>query len=563
MLANVVASAYLVNTIRRSGNGDHSTTAPPVSTAEAGPVRYEGELPQAVRLRLTADMVPAASGELPDIRFIRSEGDDGVATRWFVPVTAWGTGVDQLSMDELRQLALGGFSDWSEVGGLPGEARFAVVAEDAALIEHWLGGTPHLFPDYNTLFSAMVPGSGWWSLVPVDVVGPSVAVLRVDGQDLWDPGAAANWQFVERWRVKPESRRGESAAERATNAIRLPPPQALRVIVTGDILQTRCTLARIEAIGDWRAPLATPLGAFLAEADLTIGSLDTSIQDFAEPYRCIATTNLTAPPQTLEALRHAGFDVLTVATNHTFDCGAAGACGAEAFLRTLELVREAGIRTVGGGRNLTEALEPLVVELSGTRIAILGFDDIAAGPPNENAATDDTAGTAPMDDSYDEERQLGYPAFYAPAELLGVERLQRQVRAAAEIAHIVIVLLQSGTEDTHDPSPRSIKAARAAIEAGADLVVGNQAHWVQAVEPRGKGFIAYALGNFIFDQVHTIEHQQGVLLEAFVIDRRLVGVRLHPYRILDQYRPEFVDELERRKILSDVFVAMSRLPGAE
>ncbi len=562
VLANVVAAAYLAAAIGgSSGPAGPTTTPAPSSAAEAGPLRYAGELPAALRRRLPERFVAAAPGEPADLEFVRSPGPDGVIARWFVPVAAWGTGVQGLSLDQLKALAAGRIADWSDAGGLPGATRLAAVAGDAAAITAWLGGEPELFDDYKALFAALAPGSGRWALVPVEELRPSATVLQVDGRDVWDFGAA--WPFAERWRAVPRTRRGERWASAAAEAIAAQPPEAVRVVATGDILQTRCTLARIEAVGDWRAPLATPLGAFLAGADLTIGSLDTSIQDFAEPFRCVATTNLTAPPETLQALQAAGFDVLTVATNHTFDCGTAGACGAQAFLRTIELAQAAGIRTVGGGRNLAEALAPAMFDVRGTRIAVLGFDDIAAGPPNENAAGADSPGTAPMDDSYEEERELGYPAFYAPAELLGVTRLQAQVAAAKAQADIVVVLRQSGTEDTHDPSPRSIKAARAAIDAGADLVMGNQAHWVQAIEPRGNGFIAYALGNFIFDQLHTIEHQQGVLLEAFIVGDRLAAVRLHPYRIMEQYRPEFVGHEERLKILGDIFAATARLAEGE
>lgn len=530
-----------------------------MSAAPPSPT-YHGSLPPYVASRLPEDLLPAPSAAEADL--LIEPDAEGVPVRWFVPVTAWGAGVREGTLAELRRLAAGAVADWSEVGGLPGPVRFAAAEADASLVEAWVGGEPERFSDYEALLDAMTFGSGRWALVPVDAVHPSVVVLAVDGRDPWSPGGAADWPFVERWAVRPQTHVGRAWAERVERALAVEPPAALRIVATGDILQTRCTLARIEALGDWRAPLATPLGEFLAAADLTIGSLDTSIQDLAEPYRCVETTNLSAPPETLAALQTAGFDVLSVATNHTFDCGTAGACGADAFLRTLELLEGAGIRPVGGGRDLEEALAPVVVELAGVRVAVLAFDDIAAGPPNENAATETTPGTAPMDDSYEEERALGYPAFYAPADLLGVERLRERVEAAKRTADIVIVLLQSGTEDTHDPSPRSIKAARAAVAAGADLVVGNQAHWVQAIEPLPHAFIAYALGNFIFDQLHTIEHQQGVLLEAIVLDRRLATVRLHPYRIMDQYRPEFVGEEEARKILGDIFAATSRVLGA-
>ena len=218
-----------------------------------------------------------------------------------------------------------------------------------------------------------------------------------------------------------------------------------------------------------------------------------------------------------------------------------------------------GIKTVGGGHNLEEALAPAILEVNGLKFGILGFDDIAA---EDLEATETEPGTAPLDDSYVNEKAdlPAEPAFYKSADLLGVTRLQERIRALKQQVDVVIVQIQSGTEDTHAPSPRSVKALRAAADAGADLVVGNQAHWVQAAEVRGDAFLAYALGNFIFDQTHTPEHTQGYLLEATFHDKKLATVRLVPYQIEAKYKPTFVDGTTHAKIIGDVAEASSGLP---
>ncbi len=283
-----------------------------------------------------------------------------------------------------------------------------------------------------------------------------------------------------------------------------------------------------------------------------MSSLDGSIQGLGEPYLCVPQEypNLTSPPEVIEALTLAGIDEMTLATNHAFDCGM-GSCGSQALIESMTRLNEVGIKTVGGGRNLEEALAPAIFEVNGLKIGVLGFDDIAA---EDLEATADSIGTAPLDDSYENERNTPprEPAFYKPAEMLGVTRLEERVRALKEQVDIVIVQIQSGTEETHTPSPRSIKGLRAAADAGADLVVGNQAHWVQAMEVRNDVFIGYALGNFIFDQVWTPEHTQGYLLEATFHDNRLATVRMVPYQIEDRYKPMFVTGETRAKVLKDV-----------
>jgi poly-gamma-glutamate synthesis protein (capsule biosynthesis protein) len=300
------------------------------------------------------------------------------------------------------------------------------------------------------------------------------------------------------------------------------------------------------------------VGGFLASADLALGSLDTSIQDIGEAYGCLETTNLTAPPETIEALTLAGFDEVTLATNHAADCGA-GLCGIDALTRSVELLTAAGIAVVGAGGTLEEALTPAIFTVGGVTVGVLGFDDIAA---DSIGATELEPGTAPLDDSYDDEH-AEFPdaaAFYGRAETLGLERFTARIQALSQQVDIVVVQVQSGYEDTHDPSPRSLKALRAAVDAGADLVIGNQAHWAGAVEVRSGVFVSYALGNFVFDQLHTPEHSEGYLVEAVLLGGRIATVRLYPYRIEEQHRPEFANPELRAKILADAFDAGARLP---
>lgn len=511
-----------------------------------------------VQLLRLAGAIPAALDPavyeidevLPDVVFVAGEGD--LVVGYDVLVTAPGTGIDDLTVAQWEALNAGRARDWRELGGLDGAILRAAVGEGVVA-----GEGLRAFRDYDELRGAMTPGSGLWAVVPLEEARPPLMAVAIDGVDpVRGRGELRGYPLVRRLEVRAMSDRGRAELGAIRAALAAPLPRITTVVATGDILQSRCTLTRIQASGDWGAALRGPMGEYLAAADLTLGSLDGSVQDVGTPYGCVATTNLTSPPQVLEALTLAGFDGLSVATNHVFDCGQTF-CGNRAFLRTLELLQQAGIRAVGGGRNLEEALTPAIFAVNGLRIGVLAFDDIAA---MDLEATATEPGTAPLDDDYSEERAAGEPAFYRPAAELGLERFTARIRALRSEVDIVIVQVQSGTEDTHTPSPRSIKALRAAADAGADLVVGNQAHWVQAVEVRGDAFIAYALGNFIFDQRHTPMHYQGYVLEATFHDARLAAVRLLPYEIVEQHRPTFVSGALRLEILEDVFTAAEALP---
>ncbi|MEX0782953.1 MAG: CapA family protein [Dehalococcoidia bacterium] len=537
-------------------------TADPAGAADESTARslnYFGPLPSTLS---GAELALVASAGDADVVFERSTSADATVVRYFVPIASLATGLDSVTTADLARLVSGELT-LAEAGGLGGQARYLVLDSraDAELVASFAPGQGEpVQGGYEALVTAVAARDDAIAIVPLDFVTPAVSALAVAGIDIVrGRGDGAAWPFVERLTATARSSRGREASVALRAAMAAPLPQVTRIVVTGDILQARCSLVEIRATGDWAAALRGPVGEYLAAADLALGSLDTSIQDIGEPYGCVSTTNLTSPPEVMAALTLAGIDEISVATNHVFDCGQ-DFCDNRAFLRTLELLTQAGIKYAGGGMTLEEALAPVIFEVNGVRFGILAFDDIAA---YELEATATEPGTAPLDDSYEQENAAGEPAFFRPAEELGLERFTARIRALKAGVDIVIVQVQTGTEDTHDPSSRSIKALRAAADAGADLIIGNQAHHAQAVEVRGDAYLAYALGNFIFDQVWTPEHTQGYLVEATFWGSRLANVRLVPYEIVGKYKPTFVEGDLRARILGDVFAASARLPSAE
>jgi len=521
---------------------------------------YSGMLPAAAQ---GLELKPAASGKTADIEFAQGSGEGAVATRYFVAAASLGAGVDALSADELRRIWSGEIGDWGDAGGIAGAIRPVVASEaDAAAYAGFFGAGAlpgDRVDGYSALRAEMSVDSGIIAIVPIEELSAEMVALAIDGSDLArGKGDPVAWPLVERLQVVGHTKKGRDQVEAIAANITAKLPTVTSVVATGDLLQSRCSLSAIRATGDWGAALRGPVGEYLAAANLALSSLDGSIQGIAEPYGCVETTNLTSPPEVIEAITLAGIDGMTVATNHAFDC-AGGGCGSDAMLESITRLNAVGVKTVGGGKNLEEALAPAIFEVNRVKFGVLGFDDIAA---EDLEATETEPGTAPLDDSYENERADAprEPAFYKPPELLGVTRLEERIRKLKSEVDVVIVQIQSGTEDTHTPSPRSIKALRAAAAAGADLVVGNQAHWVQAIEVRDGTFVAYALGNFVFDQVRTAEHMQGYLLEATFHGSKLATTRMVPYQIEGKYKPTFVEGATRTKILGDVIEAALELP---
>ncbi len=304
------------------------------------------------------------------------------------------------------------------------------------------------------------------------------------------------------------------------------------VLFTGDVIPSRCVLARVRALGgDWTAPFR-PLHDLLNAADITVGTLDATASDAGTPYGCVETFSLAGPAGAVAGLRYAGYDVISRAANHIKDCGVA-ACGDEAMLQTDANLRAAGILPVGDGAGLAQAHTPAVIERNGIRFAFLAYDDIAP----YYRATASRAGSAPMDP----------------------ETVAADIAAAQALADVVIVIPHWGIEYTTAPSARQREFARAAAAAGADLVVGNHPHWVQAHEQIGRTFVAYSLGNFVFDQDWSLETQQGALLDVTFSGTKVTGTRYIAVHIDEQYQPRLAPPDEAASILGRVERASAAL----
>ena len=296
------------------------------------------------------------------------------------------------------------------------------------------------------------------------------------------------------------------------------------LVFTGDIIPARCSLSAMQRSGDVTSTFA-PLRDTLSGADITVGTLDSTISSVAEPYGCILTFNLAGEAEFVGALSFAGFDVISHAANHIKDCGAI-ACGDDAMNETHALLSAEGIAVTGAGPNVAKAREPAIIERNGVTFGFLAYDDIAA----YYHAGIGNGGSAPLDTA----------------------TVGDDVRAAAARADVVVVLPHWGIEYVAEPSQRQREFAAAAVAAGADLVVGNHPHWVQGYETINGAFVAYALGNFVFDQDWSLETQQGALLRVTFSGDRMTDRAYTPIRIYDEYQPRLAPPAEATQIIERI-----------
>jgi poly-gamma-glutamate capsule biosynthesis protein CapA/YwtB (metallophosphatase superfamily) len=276
------------------------------------------------------------------------------------------------------------------------------------------------------------------------------------------------------------------------------PLPVINLLFTGVIVPARCVQAAIDERGN-PDYLYDEVRDQIQQADLAIGTLNASLSDTTPRMGCIPTYNLLGSANNADALAAAGFDIMSVATNHIKNGGDA------AFLDTLDNLRRVGIAPVGAGPNLEAALQPVVIPVKGIRFGIVSLGMVEP----MSFAGEDTPGIA----------------------VLTNENLKTAISAARQVSDVVIVMPHWGPEDTPDPNSYQLNFAQAAVEAGADLVMGNHTHVVQAVQVIDGITVFYGLGNFVFDQTWDLAHQQGVILQVTFKGKRMTGYEFIPTHV--------------------------------
>ncbi len=310
------------------------------------------------------------------------------------------------------------------------------------------------------------------------------------------------------------------------------PEPRISLLFTGVIVPARCVQSAIDARGSADYLLAEVKDTIQA-ADLAIGTFNATMSDYAPHTGCIQTYVLVGSPSNADALAEAGFDAMSVATNHIKNCGVMD-CGDRAFFDTLENLQRVGIDTVGAGRDLAEALQPLVLTVKGVRFGIvsLGMVEPLA------FAGEDSPGIASLDD----------------------DNLRSAIAAARQQADVVIAMPHWGPEDTSIPTEWQTHFAQVAVEAGADVVVGNHTHVVQAYQELQGRPVFYGLGNFIFDQTWDLGHQQGVILTLSFEGTRYTGYEFTPTHVDGDGTVHFAGEAEAAQILERIREASQQIP---
>ena len=258
-------------------------------------------------------------------------------------------------------------------------------------------------------------------------------------------------------------------------------PAPVRVVSGGDVMTDRVVKSYINANG--AGAVLRGIAPQLQKGDVAWVNLESPLSNLGSPEPGKDYV-FEGPPSMVPALAAAGIDLVTLGNNHTVDYGQA------ALADTIKRLEKAGVQVVGAGLDDKDAWTAAIVKTSGgATIGFLAWSDVL---------------------------WPGYKASSKPGVAEGrtdIPRMKRSIRALAKEVDYVVVGYHWGIEYEHYPWGPQTSEAHAAIDAGADLVIGHHPHVLQGFETYKGRLIAYSLGDLVFDH-YSIATGQTVLVDA-------------------------------------------------
>jgi poly-gamma-glutamate synthesis protein (capsule biosynthesis protein) len=220
-----------------------------------------------------------------------------------------------------------------------------------------------------------------------------------------------------------------------------------------------------------------------------------------------------------------------LANNHVFDYGEEG------LADTLDALDEAGIASIGAGRNLKEASAIHYEELEGCTVAFLAATRVEWSAQTQPATKKDMG------------------VFYTAYD---TDLLYQRVKEAKEKADFVVVCMHWGIEGTGELEEYQTQVGKGLADAGADLVVGDHPHVLQGVELVEEVPVFYSLGNYWFNR-----REEYTMLLKVELRGDKYGLRNVRWRIIPAWQggakvKALTEEDEQRAMFDD----LESLPGS-
>ena len=350
-------------------------------------------------------------------------------------------------------------------------------------------------------------------IIPWSEMKADQKALRIDGLGPDENG----YPLRESWSLVADSAFSDAVNDLAARLREPENESVVHLLAVGDISLDRSLGEAIR-----RDDLQYPFSAVadrLQAADISVGNLESALGDTGMPQK--KTYTFRAPPEAAVSLASGGFDLLSLANNHGMDYGA------EALLQALDLLHQQALSTIGAGKNDAEAYAPQIIEVNGLKTAFFGYANV----PVEGGGFDVASWTAENDK----------PGIaWAEPQIVAED-----ITAVRDQVDLIVVLLHSGIEYLPTPSDAQQAIAHAAIDAGADLVIGHHAHILQGIEYYKDGVIIYGTGNFAFD---IIGPPESAIFHIWLDRDGVREIALEPVIVQFGGKPRLADSSEAEQI---------------
>ncbi|MBN2209366.1 MAG: CapA family protein [Candidatus Coatesbacteria bacterium] len=285
-------------------------------------------------------------------------------------------------------------------------------------------------------------------------------------------------------------------------------PKLITVVFGGDVALSDEVARAIDNCGE--AYVFEGIRDLLSQADVAAVNLEAplTLSDRKAPKPTPPNLKepiyLKAKPSAGKALLWGGIDVAFLANNHIGDYEGG-------VVDTVQNLRGLGILPVGAGENRRAAYEPTIVEVRGVKMAFLAFCDV-------------------YPTSYQAQKSRPGCAWAHP------DVMRSTIAEAKKQADLVFVNLHFGGQGTFTPSERQKELAKVALDAGADMVVGNHPHVIQPVAVYKGRPVLFSLGNLVL-AIPQYSWSIGLVARATIVEKSIRRVDLIPVQIVDLAQP--------------------------
>lgn len=397
-----------------------------------------------------------------------------------------------IGADQVQALLQGAITSWRDVGS-PINLPVSPLAIDGIVADGMK--SPQMVKDYAGLLDALNKTPGGMAVVPIDQIDFRVNTLALGGVDPLASG------------------------------------EVVRMAVTGDIIPGRNVAIHARKYGDWTHPFLQ-VKDFLAGFDVTVSNFECVISDtIAPPEETDPNTfDFIASSDVIQGMKLAGIDAISLANNHT--AWNSSGLGIAPFTDMLGILDNAGFPYFGGGRDLDQAQRGWETTVGNTSIVFVGIDGVTANV--------DYAGQIGTVGENIGSGFAGASASKAGTNPLAVQSVMAKIADLAGKYDIVIPYFHMGEEYVWITPQWCVDVAHAAIDNGATLVLTNHPHLLQGMEVYKEKPIVYSLGNFVFDQMFSVDTRTGYILDLTFQGKKVVGLRTHGFEIEDFNQPRLM-----------------------